>query len=295
MGSGSCHILHRPPCLQSIPVPICNGHEDQRYILQYSSCHLSRWFDGHSLLQDVHCSGKVPLCVSVCVLARVWTLYYTVKHHYVQTYTFLYCDNQNIYITYFAGIFFFIAFPLLNYIRQPKGSVLVFVLVWVLCIVSAALAVTTEDVSRLIIHAFFPAPVLIVCLAGTIKALPAATSVSIEEKRRIVGTLVLLLFNYFLINLPAVNLSIYLSGNTDQYCIAFLIFFLFNHFVDFTLFIFMQNGPIDKLLECMYCCSFAAADISSRSSVWLMVAQGVGFMHSETKRERDGDSHEGRA
>lgn len=105
MGSGSCHILHKPPCLQSIPVPICNGHEDQRYILQYSSCHLSRWFDGHSLLQDVHCSGKVPLCVSVCVLARVWTLYYTVKHHYVQTYTFLYCDNQNIYITYFAGIF----------------------------------------------------------------------------------------------------------------------------------------------------------------------------------------------
>lgn len=71
MGSGSCHILHRPPCLQSIPVPICNGREDQRYILQYSSCHLSLWFDGHSLLQDVHCSGKVPLCVSVCVLARV--------------------------------------------------------------------------------------------------------------------------------------------------------------------------------------------------------------------------------
>lgn len=146
---------------------------------------------------------------------------------------------------------------------------LVFVLVWVLCIVSAALAVTTEDVSRLIIHAFFPAPVLIFCLAGTIKALPAATStdVSTEEKRRIVGTLVLLLFNYFLINLPAVNLSIYLSGNTDLYCIAFLIFFLFGHFVDFTLFIFMQNGPIDKLLACMYCCSETAADISSRSSV----------------------------
>lgn len=155
----------------------------------------------------------------------------------------------------------------MNCIRQPKGSVLVFVLVWVLCFVSAALAVTIEDCSRLIIHAFFPAPVLIFCLAGTIKALPAATSVSTEEKRRIVGTFVLLLFNYFLINLPAVNLSIYLTGNTDLYCIAFLIFFLFGHFVDFTLFIFMQNGPVDKLLACMYCCSETAADISSRSSV----------------------------
>ncbi|CAI5654914.1 unnamed protein product [Oreochromis niloticus] len=163
--------------------------------------------------------------------------------------------------------YFFIAFPLLNCIRQPKGSVLVFVLVWVLCFVSAALAVTIEDCSRLIIHAFFPAPVLIFCLAGTIKALPAATSVSTEEKRRIVGTLVLLLFNYFLINLPAVNLSIYLTGNVDLYCIAFLIFFLFGHFVDFTLFIFMQNGPVDKLLACMCYCSETAADISSRSSV----------------------------
>uniref|UniRef100_A0A3Q2WIB8 G-protein coupled receptors family 1 profile domain-containing protein n=1 Tax=Haplochromis burtoni TaxID=8153 RepID=A0A3Q2WIB8_HAPBU len=204
-------------------------------------------------------SNLIQICIMIVWLLRIGSSIPAVIH--------LSCVMASLYFRMCIALerYFFIAFPLLNYIRQPKGSVLVFVLLWVLCIVSAALAVTTEDVSRLIIHAFFPAPVLIFCLAGTIKALPAATSVSIEEKRRIVGTLVLLLFNYFLINLPAVNLSIYLSGNTDQYCIAFLIFFLFNHFVDFTLFIFMQNGPIDKLLACMYCCSFETCQSTNQT------------------------------
>ncbi|XP_042073335.1 uncharacterized protein LOC121813558, partial [Haplochromis burtoni] len=157
----------------------------------------------------------------------------------------------------------FIACPLLDCFRQTEGSVLVCVLVWVFCSVSVALAVFSYEFVRLIIYAALPAPLFIFCLAGTLKALPAATSVPTEEKRRTVGTLVLLLLNYFLINLPAVillTLNLYppfpetLHPETATDFII-IIFFLFSSLLDFILFAFMCKGPIDRLLARLCCCS----------------------------------------
>uniref|UniRef100_A0A669AVB5 Uncharacterized LOC109204762 n=1 Tax=Oreochromis niloticus TaxID=8128 RepID=A0A669AVB5_ORENI len=152
----------------------------------------------------------------------------------------------------------FIACPLLDCLRQTKGSVLVCVLVWVLCIVSVGLAVFLYEFVRLIIYAALPAPLFIFCLAGTLKALPAATSVPTEEKRRIVGTLVLLLLNNFLINLPAVilltlNFETHFPVKTIDFII--MILFLFSSLLDFILCIFMRKGPIDRLLARLCCCS----------------------------------------
>uniref|UniRef100_A0A3P8N8Y9 G-protein coupled receptors family 1 profile domain-containing protein n=1 Tax=Astatotilapia calliptera TaxID=8154 RepID=A0A3P8N8Y9_ASTCA len=152
----------------------------------------------------------------------------------------------------------FIACPLLDCLRQTEGSVLVCVLVWVLCIVSVALAVFSYEFVRLRIYAALPAPLFIFCLAGTLKALPAATSVPTEEKRRTVGTLVLLLLNYFLINLPAVimlTLNSYRHPYAPIINFIIVILFLFSSLLDLILFAFMCKGPIDRLLARLCCCS----------------------------------------
>ncbi|KAL3971701.1 zona pellucida sperm-binding protein 1 [Sarotherodon galilaeus] len=152
----------------------------------------------------------------------------------------------------------FIALPLLDCFRQTNGSLLVCVLVWVFCIVSVALAIILHDLVRLIIYAALPAPLFIICVAGTLKALPAATSVPTEEKRRTVGTLVLLLLNYFLINLPAVilltlKLELHFPITTIDFTI--MILFLFSSLLDLILFVFKCKGPIDRLLARLCCCS----------------------------------------
>uniref|UniRef100_A0A3Q0T8I3 G-protein coupled receptors family 1 profile domain-containing protein n=1 Tax=Amphilophus citrinellus TaxID=61819 RepID=A0A3Q0T8I3_AMPCI len=123
--------------------------------------------------------------------------------------------------------YFFIAYPLWD-CRQTKGSVLVCVVVWVLCIVSVPLAIVLQETLRLFIYGLLPAPLFIFCLAGTLKALPAATSVPREEKQRVVGTLVLLLLNYFLMILP----TIICVMSSCHYMEIISILFLLNPFVD---------------------------------------------------------------
>ncbi|XP_030604640.1 uncharacterized protein LOC115793684 [Archocentrus centrarchus] len=130
--------------------------------------------------------------------------------------------------------YFLLAYPLLDCIRQTQGSVLVCVLVWVLCVVSVPLAIVLQDSSRLVIYALLPAPLFISCLAGTLKTLPAATSVPREEKQRVVGTLVLLLLNYFVMILPIIICKMLYCS---YFYIAF-IFFLLSPFVDLILFFF---------------------------------------------------------
>ncbi|KAL3971692.1 carboxypeptidase N regulatory subunit [Sarotherodon galilaeus] len=182
----------------------------------------------------------------------------------------------------------FITCPLLDCLRQTEGSVPVCVLVWVLCIVSVALAVFLYEFVRLIIYAALPAPLFIFCLAGTLKALPAATSVPTEEKRRTVGTLVLLLLNYFLINLPAVilltlNLYPHLAG-------VIVILFLFSSLLDFILCIFMRKGPIDRLLARLCCCSMESNNTGDVTDVSTDRSDHV--VRDEGKEETG--SHDGR-
>uniref|UniRef100_A0AAZ1XAZ6 G-protein coupled receptors family 1 profile domain-containing protein n=1 Tax=Oreochromis aureus TaxID=47969 RepID=A0AAZ1XAZ6_OREAU len=88
--------------------------------------------------------------------------------------------------------------PQWNCIRQTKGSVLLSVLVWTLSVITVPLAVFFYVIILpvLIFFALVPSFLFILTLVWTLKALPAATSVPTEEKRRIVGTLVLLLLNY---------------------------------------------------------------------------------------------------
>lgn len=185
------------------------------------------------------------------------TFYCDLKHPYSQT--IVYHINQN---TVLCCRYFFVTCPMLNFIRQTKGSILVSVLIWTVCVITISVIILLHQHERIFVFTFYPAPLFILCLAGTLKALPAATSVPAEEKRRIIGTLFLLHLNYFVLVLPAVILLSFVRNVS-------LAMILLSPFVDLMLFCFMQKGPVDSLLSCLCCCSMnnTAADVSSRSPV----------------------------
>ncbi|XP_039477907.1 uncharacterized protein LOC120443372 [Oreochromis aureus] len=149
--------------------------------------------------------------------------------------------------------------PQWNCIRQTKGSVVLSVLVWTLSVITVPLAMIIPPV--LIFFALFPSFLFILTLVWTLKALPAATSVPTEEKRRIVGTLVLLLINYHLTFFPLIFITfdLVLPGTTgfgfqDIIVDIVLYLFLLSPSMDLILFFLMLKGPINNLLVSLCCC-----------------------------------------
>ncbi|KAL3971700.1 carboxypeptidase N regulatory subunit [Sarotherodon galilaeus] len=200
------------------------------------------------------------LIISILIHHSTMFFWWGIVHGTIACFFYYFAVTASLYFRLFIALerYCFIACPLLDCLRQTEGSLLVCVLVWPFCIVSVALAVFLYEYVRLIIYAALPAPLFIFCIAGTLKALPAATSVPTEEKRRIVGTLVLLLLNYFLINLPAVTLltlNLYLRFPETLIDFIIISLFLFSSLLDFILFAFMCKGPIDRLLARLCCCS----------------------------------------
>uniref|UniRef100_A0A668A4E6 G-protein coupled receptors family 1 profile domain-containing protein n=1 Tax=Myripristis murdjan TaxID=586833 RepID=A0A668A4E6_9TELE len=106
------------------------------------------------------------------------------------------------------------------------------------------------------IYLLVPFPLLIFFLAGTLKALSSSISVPLEEKRRIVGTLVLVLLNYMLLFLPTIIwfISAAITQNYPSDRILQLIAVQFSPLMDLVLYIFMKKGAVDKLLACLCLC-----------------------------------------
>ncbi|CAI5654925.1 unnamed protein product [Oreochromis niloticus] len=235
------------------------------------------------------------LIISILIYHCMTFFWWEILHGIVERFFYYFAVTASLYFKSCIALerYCFIACPLLDCLRQTKGSVLVCVLVWVLCIVSVGLAVFLYEFVRLIIYAALPAPLFIFCLAGTLKALPAATSVPTEEKRRIVGTLVLLLLNYFLINLPAVILlTLNLYPRFPETLVDFIIIILslFSSLLDFILFAFMRKGPIDRLLARLCCCSMESNNTGDVTDVSTDRSDHV--VRDEGKEETG--SHDGR-
>ncbi|XP_078144767.1 G-protein coupled receptor 4-like [Centroberyx gerrardi] len=146
--------------------------------------------------------------------------------------------------------------------RNIKFSLVVSFMVWAFSIVFIIVNYFVMDfLGIMILLSIFllllPFPLLIFFLAGTLKALSASISVPPEEKRRIVGVLVLVLLNYTLLFLPTIIL--FLAVATSSSGLIFhpnlcLIFIQLNPLVDLVLYVFMRKGAVDKLLACLCRC-----------------------------------------
>ncbi|XP_067466961.1 mas-related G-protein coupled receptor member B1-like isoform X2 [Thunnus thynnus] len=165
-----------------------------------------------------------------------------------------------------------IAWPLWYRVRRTiKISLVVCVVVWTLPLVYVLPFYFQVEIK--VLKTIFagcllvPFPLLIFFLGGTLKSLSAAISVSSDEKRRIVGILVLVVLIYTLLFLP--NIICYLVEEArDNYTFRNLTFMLlrFSPLADLILYFFMRKGAIDKLLASLCCCRMDSDD-NSRSSV----------------------------
>lgn len=148
---------------------------------------------------------------------------------------------------------FIIVFRQLDSIRQTTISVLACAVIWVICIITISVAAGKEFI--VCILAILLAPLYILCLAGTLKCLPAATPVPVKEKQRIVGAVVLLFLNYFVMILPMIVLVLRISYTEDSHSLDVIVtLFLFSPFVDLILFFFMCDWFTDKLVASLFCC-----------------------------------------
>ncbi|XP_039666004.1 mas-related G-protein coupled receptor member X4-like [Perca fluviatilis] len=165
-----------------------------------------------------------------------------------------------------------IVFPVWYSCRQTiKTSVVICVMAWAL---SALYPITvffsSIDVVQTIDIVFFflPLPLLIFFLVGTLKALSAIISVPADEKRRIVGTLVLVLLIYTLLFLPYTILTVLNRLKIDNSHIETLWglsigFLRLSPLADLVLYIFMKKGAVDKLLASVCCCRMESNDVIS--------------------------------
>ncbi|XP_038588780.1 G-protein coupled receptor 4-like, partial [Micropterus salmoides] len=145
--------------------------------------------------------------------------------------------------------------------RTIKSSVVVCVLVWGIPLVYF---LTLYFWRVYVAHIFavlllLPFPLFIFFLVGALRALSASVSVPSDEKRRIVGILVLVLLIYTLLFLPTIiwYLGIYYDKTLSE------LSFMFLPLADLVLYVFMRKGIIDKLLASVCCCRMDSNDISS--------------------------------
>ncbi|XP_035858472.1 mas-related G-protein coupled receptor member A4-like [Sander lucioperca] len=214
-------------------------------------------------------SDLIQLCCMICDVVQpdspiIFIIYYSIYNYSLMTSVgFMVCIAMERYLL--------IVFPLWYHCRRTiKSTVVICVVAWAL----PALYVFTVffggnfNVPQIIavVFLFLPFPLLIFFCCATLKALSASVSILPEEKRRIVGTLVLVLLIYMLLFLPDIILIMvvrYIKDQSQTNALFSLssVFLKLNPLADLVLYIFMKKGALDKILVSVCCCR--VEDVSS--------------------------------
>ncbi|XP_044229398.1 G-protein coupled receptor 4-like [Thunnus albacares] len=215
-------------------------------------------------------SDIIQLCCMIVEVAKPmnWKIY---KIYYINIYYYSVLASVGFMVCVALERYLVIAWPLwYRFSRTIKNSLVVCVVIWILPLVHVLVLYSPRDYRiKITIFSIFlivPFPLLIFFLGGTLKSLSAATSVSSDEKRRIVGMLVLVLLIYTLLFLP--NIIWFLVEEARyNYTFTNLSFMLLRSspLADLILYVFMRKGVIDKLLASLCCCRMDSDD-NSRSS-----------------------------
>ncbi|XP_049455583.1 G-protein coupled receptor 4-like [Epinephelus fuscoguttatus] len=200
--------------------------------------------------------------IQMCCLV-IWVAKSRTSAVYVSTFIY--------YIGVMASVGFMVCIALERYLviacplwyrfrRSIKYSLFVSMFVWALSLIEFLITWLTSDLHALVFRTVFlllPFPLLIFFLAGTLKALSAAISVPLKEKRRIVGTLVLVLLNYTVLFCPWVIRLLGLLYRPSHHDVhdsgLHLPFLRFSPLADLVLYVFMRKGVVDKLLAHLCC------------------------------------------
>ncbi|XP_024243946.1 ovarian cancer G-protein coupled receptor 1 [Oncorhynchus tshawytscha] len=145
-----------------------------------------------------------------------------------------------------------IAFPLwYRFRRNIKYSLIMSSIIWLFPFIQISMfyLAPTIEISLILfaVNLLIPFPLLVFFLVGTLKALSVSISVPAVEKRRIIGTLALVLGNYTVLFLPLI-IQYLISGVTCQHNVEIgTIFERFSPLVDPLLYVFMRKGAKDTL------------------------------------------------
>ncbi|XP_074518971.1 G-protein coupled receptor 68-like [Halichoeres trimaculatus] len=153
-----------------------------------------------------------------------------------------------------------IAHPLwYRFRRNIKFSVAVCVVVWLIPpgLIVIVIHWVRMPVSALIFTIFLiiPFPLFIFFLVGTLRALSTSVSVSSEEKRRIVGILVLVLLIYSCLFLPYITCTLVEEARFNYHLnnLSFMLVKM-SPLADLLLYIFIRKDTVGKFLAAACCC-----------------------------------------
>lgn len=159
-----------------------------------------------------------------------------------------------------------ITFPLwYRFKRTIKISVMVCVVAWAGCLIyilTYRYGYFTDIISA--IFFLLPLPLLIFFLGGTLKAL-SASRIPSDDKRRVVGVLVVVLLIYTLLFFPSV---IFYASSQSFLTLPSLTLIRLSPLADLFLYIFMRKGIADKLLTSVCSCRIYNNDIND-SPAWM--------------------------